>query len=147
MPEVAAAVADALRTAGFTVDLQVGLYSDMEADYLDGRYDAVLMSRSYGQDTADPLSYLASDFGCAGGYDLSQFCDPAVDAELAAGSQLTDVAARNQVALAVERTVLGSDAVVPVVHDRTRFGVADRVSGLAADPWERSIITVDTAVS
>jgi peptide/nickel transport system substrate-binding protein len=147
MPEVAAAVADALRTAGFTVDLQVGLYSDMEADYLDGRYDAVLMSRSYGQDTADPLSYLASDFGCSGGYDLSRYCDPAVDAELAAGAQLSDLDARHQVALAVERTVLGADAVVPLVHDRTRFGVSDRVTGLAEDPWERSIITADTALS
>ncbi|SDP32390.1 peptide/nickel transport system substrate-binding protein [Klenkia soli] len=146
LPEVAAAVADALRTAGFDVDLRVGLYTDMEADYLAGTYDAVLMSRSYGQDTADPLSYLSSDFGCAGGYDLSRYCDPAVDAQLAAGSPLADVDARNQVALAVERTVLGADAVVPVVHDRTRFGVSQRVAGLAADPWERSIITADTSV-
>ncbi|SCX54297.1 peptide/nickel transport system substrate-binding protein [Klenkia marina] len=146
LPEVATAIADALRTIGFDVDLRVGLYRDMEADYLAGTYDAVLMSRSYGQDTADPLSYLSSDFGCAGGYDLSRYCDPAVDAELATGSRLTDVAARNQVALAVERTVLGAVAAVPVVHDRTRFGVADRVTGLAADPWERAIITVDTSV-
>ena len=56
------------------------------------------MSRSYGQDTADPLSYLASD------------------------------------------------VVVPLVHDRTRFAVREQVSGLADDPWERVIITRDTAV-
>ena len=146
MPEVATALADALRTAGFEVELVVRLYTELEEDLLAGTYDAVLMSRSYGQDTADPLSYLSSDVGCAGGYNLSLYCDPAVDAELAAGSQLTDVTARATVALDVERTVLGSAAVVPVVHDRTRFGVAAGITGLASDPWERSIITVETAL-
>jgi peptide/nickel transport system substrate-binding protein len=146
MPEIAAAVADALRRAGFQVDLVVRLYTELEEQLLAGEFDAVLMSRSYGQDTADPLSYLAADFGCDGGYNLSLFCDPEVDAQLVAASQLSDVDARQAAALRVENRVLASDVVVPLVHERTRFGVSKEVSGLADDPWERAIITRDTAL-
>jgi peptide/nickel transport system substrate-binding protein len=146
MPEIAAAAADALRRAGFQVDLVVRLYTELEEQLLAGEFDAVLMSRSYGQDTADPLSYLTSDFSCNGGYNLSRFCDPEVDAQLAAGSQLPDVDARQAVALRVENRVLASDVVVPLVHERTRFGINEQVSGLADDPWERAIITRDTAL-
>jgi peptide/nickel transport system substrate-binding protein len=146
MPEIAGAVADALRRAGFRVDLVVRLYTDLEKQLLAGDFDAVLMSRSYGQDTADPLSYLTSDFSCDGGYNLSRFCDPEVDAQLAAASQLPDVDARQAVALRVEEQVLASDVVVPLAHDRTRFGADEQVSGLADDPWERAIITRDTAL-
>ncbi len=146
MPEIAAAAADALRQAGFQVELVVRLYTELEEQLLAGEFDAVLMSRSYGQDTADPLSYLASDFGCDGGYNLSRFCDPEVDAQLAAASQSSDVDARQAVALRVENRVLASDVVVPLVHERTRLGVSEGVSGLADDPWERAIITRGTAL-
>ena len=147
MPEIGSAVADALRRAGFEVELVVRLYTELEEDLLAGVFDAVLMNRSYGQDTADPISYLTADFGCDGGYNLSQFCDPEVDAQLTAGAQLADVDARAAVAVQVEHRVLSSDAVVPLVHDRTRFGVSDRISGVATDPWERAIITRDTTLS
>ena len=146
LPEIGSAVADALRRAGFEVDLVVRLYTELEEDLLAGEFDAVVMNRSYGQDTADPLSYLTADVSCAGGYNLSRFCDAEVDARLAAGSQLADLDARTEVALQVEHRVLSSDAVVPLGHDRTRFGVSDRVGGMAADPWERAIITRDTTV-
>ena len=146
MPEIAGAAADALRRAGFRVELVVRLYTELEEQLLAGEFDAVLMSRSYGQDTADPLSYLTSDFSCDGGYNLSRFCDPEVDAQLAAASQLLDVDARQAVALRVENRVLASDVVVPLVHERTRFGVGEQVSGLADDPWERAIVTRDTAL-
>ncbi len=146
MPEIAAAAADALRRAGFQVELVVRLYTELEEEMLAGEFDAVLMSRSYGQDTADPLSYLAADFSCDGGYNLSLFCDPEVDAQLVAASQLSDVDARQAAALRVENRVLASDVVIPIVHERTRFGVHEQVSGLADDPWERAIITRDTAL-
>lgn len=146
MPEIGSAVADALRRPGFEVDVVVRLYTELEADLLAGEFDAVVMSRSYGQDTADPLSYLAADFSCAGGYNLSRFCDAEVDAQLDAGSQLADVERRTEAAVQIEHRVLSSDAVVPLVHERARFGVSDRVSGLATDPWERAIITRNTTL-
>ena len=85
LPEVAAADADALRRAGFTVDLTVVDSAALEAQLGTGAYDAVIISRSQQLDTGDPVSYLAADFGCSGSYNWARFCDPATDAVLAAG--------------------------------------------------------------
>lgn len=146
MSEIATALADALRKSGFQVKVVVQEYNQLESAFLDGTYDAVIMSRSYGQDTADPVSYLQTDFGCAGTYNISRFCDKAVDAELAKAAALTDVSRRDTAALAVEGTLLSDVSVVPLVHDRTQFGVKPRLSGLAEDPWERAVITAKTTL-
>lgn len=145
LPEMATAVADALRAVGFEVEVVARPYDEMEADYLDGTYDLVIMSRSYGQDTADPVGYLQADFGCAGSYNLSRSCDPALDAELAAAQRMADPDGRAAAAVAVERRVLDDVWAVPLVHDATQFGV-EGVTGVAADPFERAVVTVDTEV-
>ncbi|MBT0771696.1 hypothetical protein KIH74_22340 [Kineosporia sp. J2-2] len=146
MAEIAAVVADRWRKAGFTMKTVVREYNQMEKDFLDGTYDAVIMSRSYGQDTADPISYLQSDFGCDGGYNISRYCDEDLDSELADAARQAGVDARNQAAVAAEHEVLSAVAVIPLVHDRTQFGLADGVSGLARDPWERAVVTAETTL-
>lgn len=147
LPEIATADADALRRAGFTVDVTVLASSALEAQLGTGAYDAVLLSRSQQLDTGDPVSYLASDVGCAGGYNWARYCDPATDAILAAGGATTDVTARQQAALQAEARVLGADAVVPQVTERARVGVAGGVTGVAEDPAEVSLITAATTRS
>ncbi|WP_285620415.1 ABC transporter substrate-binding protein [Kineosporia sp. NBRC 101677] len=144
LAEIATVVADQWRKAGFDVKTVVQEYNQMESDYLKGTYDAVIMSRSYGQDTADPISYLQADFGCEGGYNLSRYCDQDLDQDLAEAAGQADVETRNQAAVAAEHTVLSQVAVIPLIHDRTQFGVADGLTGLAADPWERAVITAAT---
>ncbi|MCD5354116.1 ABC transporter substrate-binding protein [Kineosporia mesophila] len=147
LAEIATVVADQWRKAGFDVKTVVQEYNQMESDYLAGTYDAVIMSRSYGQDTADPISYLQADFSCDGGYNISRFCDKTLDADLAKAATQTDVNARNQAAVAAEHVVLSDVAVIPLIHDRTQFGLADGVLGLAGDPWERAVITAKTTIS
>ncbi|MEJ2867692.1 ABC transporter substrate-binding protein [Actinomycetospora sp. OC33-EN08] len=147
LPEVATADADALRRAGFTVDVTVLDSSALEAQLGTGAYDAVVLSRSQQLDTGDPVSYLASDFGCAGGYNWARYCDPATDAVLAQGGATTDLAARRQAALDAEARVLSADAVVPQVTERARIGVAGGVTGVAEDPNEQTLITATTARS
>ncbi|GAB6903183.1 ABC transporter substrate-binding protein [Kineosporia succinea] len=147
LAEIATVVADEWRKAGFDVKTVVQEYNQMEGDYLKGTYDAVIMSRSYGQDTADPISYLQADFGCDGGYNISRYCDTTLDTDLAEAATQTDVSTRNQAAVAAEHTVLSDVAVIPLIHDRTQFGLADGVTGLAGDPWERAVITAETTIS
>ncbi|MDL5156013.1 ABC transporter substrate-binding protein [Actinomycetospora termitidis] len=147
LPEVATADADALRRAGFTVDVTVLDSSALEAQLGTGAYDAVIISRSQQLDTGDPVSYLASDFGCAGSYNWARYCDPATDALLAQGGAMTDVNARRQAALQAEARVLAADAVVPQVTERARIGVAGGVTGVAEDPNEQALITATTARS
>jgi len=145
LPEMATAIADALRAEGFTVQVVVRPYDEMEGDYLSGAYDLVIMSRSYGQDTADPISYLQADFSCDGTYNISRSCDAGLDAELAAAQQLTGPDERAAAAVAAEALVLDDVLLVPLVHDKTQFGV-EGVEGLAEDPFERAVVTVHTTV-
>lgn len=145
LPEVAAAAADALRTAGFVVEVVVQEYSTIEPQLLDGTYDIVLATRSYQIDTGDPVGYLASDFTCDGSYNLSRHCDPSVDAAVAAAAARVDPVARREAALRIESSLLAGDVVLPVVHERTRIGVAPGVVGVAGDPFERALLTAATS--
>ncbi|PVZ13287.1 ABC transporter substrate-binding protein [Actinomycetospora cinnamomea] len=144
LPEIAAADADALRRAGFTVDVTVLESSAFEAQLGTGTFDAVIVSRSQQLDTGDPIGYLTSDFSCAGGYNWAGYCDPATDAVLATAAQTSDVEARRRAALEVEARVLAADAVVPHVTERARIGVGAGVTGVAEDPNEQVLVTQET---
>lgn len=144
LPEVATAAAERLRAAGFTVTETVREYSELEPDLLAGAFDAVVAARSYLLDTGDPAGFLASDVTCAGGYNLSRLCDPAVDAAVAAAQEPVDVAARREAALAAEAAVLRTDALLPLVHERARIGVANGVTGVVEDPYERLLVDAGT---
>ncbi|MFC5064751.1 ABC transporter substrate-binding protein [Actinomycetospora atypica] len=147
LPEIASADADALRRAGFTVEVTVLDTSALEPRLGTGAFDAVVVSRSQQLNTSDPVSYLASDFGCTGGYNWSRYCDPATDAILAQGATSSDLGARRQAALAAEARVLSADAVVPQIAERARLGVGAGVTGVAQDPTELTLITATTARS
>ncbi|GAB3257929.1 ABC transporter substrate-binding protein [Kineosporia babensis] len=147
LTEIATVVADRWRKAGFDVKTVIQEYNQMESDYLEGTYDAVIMSRSYGQDTADPISYLQADFGCQGGYNISRYCDEDLDTALAQAAEESDVDARNQAAVTAEHELLSQVAVIPLIHDRTQFGIADGLTDLAGDPWERAVVTAQTTFS
>ncbi len=146
LPETASVVAEMLRAAGFRVeDVVVQEYSTMESDLLDGAYDVVIGTRSYGLDTGDPISYLRTDWTCAGSYNLSQLCDPAIDSAVAEAGR-ADPRQRKQEAMRVAERVLGTDAVIPLAHERTRIGLQPDVRGVAEDSFDRRLVTEETAV-
>jgi peptide/nickel transport system substrate-binding protein len=146
LPEVADALAAALRGRGVTVEQDVRAYAALEPDLLAGAFDIVVASRSYLVDTGEPTSYLESDYTCDGSYNLARLCDPAVDGAVRALAGIEDVATRRQAALRAEHAVLATGGVVPVVHERARLGLAPAVTGVAEDPYERLLVTGDTAV-
>ncbi|WP_433796304.1 ABC transporter substrate-binding protein [Actinoplanes sp. CA-252034] len=146
LPEVASAVAAAWRTRGFEVETVVREYTVLEPDLLAGRFDAVLGTRSYLLDAADPIGYLRSDFSCEGGYNLARLCDPAVDSRLDAADALTDIAARQSAALQIEADLTGRAITIPIGHERARIGAAAGVGGLAGDPYERTLVTAATTL-
>ncbi|MEU1350442.1 ABC transporter substrate-binding protein [Streptomyces sp. NPDC005795] len=147
LPEVATVVQQQLTRRGFTVKQVVRDYAQLEADALAGKYDAFIQARNTLLDTADPVSYLASDFTCDGSFNISQLCDRRVDAAVnkAAGATTTDT--RHAAAAAAEAGVLSTDALVPLLHERFVQGYDDsRVQGVSLDPLERTLITADTHV-
>ncbi|WP_217239178.1 ABC transporter substrate-binding protein [Streptomyces sp. AC555_RSS877] len=144
LPEVAQVLKQQLEKAGFTVTLEVREYSRLESDALDGRFDAFVLARNTLVDTGDPLAVLAGDYTCDGGYNIAQLCDRAVDRAVAQAEGVADTARRQSAAMAAEAAVLGTDAVVPLVHQRIITGVADSVGGVLLDPYERTLVGTGT---
>ncbi|MFC8802236.1 ABC transporter substrate-binding protein [Streptomyces violaceoruber] len=144
LPEVAQVVKQQLEKAGFKVKLTVREYSRLEGDALDGKFDAFVLARNTLLDTGDPVAVLASDYTCDGGFNIAQLCDKGVDRAVADAEKIADTAKRQDAATAAEARLLGSDAVVPLVHQRIITGVADSVQGVILDPYERTLVGTGT---
>ncbi|MFJ9620956.1 ABC transporter substrate-binding protein [Streptomyces sp. NPDC101181] len=147
LPEAATVVQQQLEKRGFTVKQVVRDYAQMEADALAGKYDAFIQARNTLLDTADPVSYLTSDFTCDGSFNITQLCAKPVDTAVAQAASLAGTDARHRAEMTAEAAILGSDALVPLVHERFVQGYDEaRVRGVALDPMERTLITADTRV-
>ncbi|MGI5428807.1 ABC transporter substrate-binding protein [Streptomyces sp. CA-179760] len=146
LPEVAAALQQQLRKAGFKVKLDVREYANIESDALAGEFDAFILSRATVLDSGDPAAYLYSDFASDGSFNIAQLADPAVDKALkkAGGTRTGDP--RRAAVIAAEAAVLRTDAAVPMLHERVIQGDAAGVTGAAHDPRERELVTADTHV-
>ncbi|MFE6526346.1 ABC transporter substrate-binding protein [Streptomyces sp. NPDC057794] len=146
LPEVAAALQQQLQKAGFKVKLDVREYAHIESDALAGRFDAFILSRATVLDSGDPAAYLYSDFASDGSFNISQLADPAVDKALRKAGQTPTGDARREAVIAAEAAVIGTDAAVPMLHERVIQGDAAGVTGAAHDPRERELVTADTYV-
>ena len=147
LPEVAVLVEQQLEEAGFIVEQDVREYANFEPAALNGEFDAMIVSRSTRLETGDPVSYLTSDFTCGGtGFTFAQVCDPEVDkliqeAAIASGDE------RQEAVMAVEAALLQADRIAPMLHERVILGEVAGVTGTVRDPFERRLITNETAVS
>ncbi|MEU1306756.1 ABC transporter substrate-binding protein [Streptomyces shenzhenensis] len=144
LPEVAQVLKQQLERAGFRVRLVVREYARLESDALAGKFDALVLARNSLVDTGDPVAVLASDYSCDGGYNLAQLCDKDVDRAVAEAEATADPARRQDAALAAEAEILGTDAVVPLVHQRVITGVGTSVKGVLLDPYERTLVGTGT---
>ncbi|MFF6809877.1 ABC transporter substrate-binding protein [Streptomyces sp. NPDC012403] len=144
LPEVAQVVKQQLEKAGFEVKLEIREYSRLEGDALDGKFDAFVLARNTLLDTGDPVAVLASDYTCDGDYNIAQLCDKDVDRAVAEAERTADPGNRQDAAMAAEAAVLGSDAVVPLVHQRIITGVGTSVRGVLLDPYERTLVGTGT---
>lgn len=144
LPEVAQVLKQQLEKAGFDVTLEVREYSRLESDALAGKFDAFVLARNTLVDTGDPVSVLASDYTCGGGYNLAQLCDKDVDRAVAKAEDADGTAERQDAAMAAEAEILGTDTVVPLVHQRIITGVGTSVRGALLDPYERTLVGLGT---
>ena len=140
LPEAAQVLKQQLEKTGFKVELEVREYSRIESDALAGKFDAFVVARNTLVDTGDPVAVLASDYTCDGGYNLALLCDKDVDRAVAKAEGTADTSARQSAAMAAEAEILGTDAVVPLVHQRVVSGVSASVEGVLLDPYERTLV-------
>ncbi|GAB2727924.1 ABC transporter substrate-binding protein [Streptomyces bullii] len=144
LPEAATVLQQQLEKAGFTVKQDVREYTQMEADLLAGRYDALVFSRVTLLDTGDAVDYLASDFTSNGVYNIPGLKDPAVDKAIRAAAEESRTEQRQAKVMKAEAEILRTDAVVPLVHEKVVQGIATDVEGVLLDPRERSLVDVGT---
>lgn len=146
LPEVAALVKQQLEAVGFVVELDIREYGQIENDALAGKFDIFILSRGTVLDSGDPIAYMLSDFGCAGSFNLGQFCNAEVDKALNFADQQPLGAERNKAIIAAEAEILSRYAAIPLLHERVIQGETSRVSSVERDPRERRLITVSTEV-
>lgn len=144
LPEVAVLLEQQLAKAGFTVKQEVRQYAHIEADMLAGQFDAFILSRATMLDSGDPVAYMYSDFACEGSFNISQLCNPQVDAALEKAADLPQGPERRQAIIAAEAAILATDAAVPMLHERVIQGELPQVEGAERDPRERMIVTEHT---
>lgn len=140
LPEIAVQLEQQLEAAGFVVTQDVRDYVNIEDDMLAGAFDAFIMSRNTLLDTGDPLSFMAADFTCEGGFNSAQLCDAEVDRLVAAGMELPVGDERQQATMDAEAAILQYTGVVPLAHDRVVQGEAGTWTDLVRDPLERRLI-------
>lgn len=143
-PEIAVAIEAQLEAAGFVVTQDVREYAHMEAEMLNGAFDAVIISRNTMLDTGDPMSALQQDFSCNAGNNVSQLCDAETDRLFQAGQQFLPGPERQRATMAAEAAVLRLDATIPLVHERVIQGELGTVTKFERDPLERRLITEHT---
>jgi peptide/nickel transport system substrate-binding protein len=144
LPEIAQVLQQDLEKAGFKVKLVVRSDSQVESDMLAGKYDAAVTSRNMMLDTGDPVSVLASDFTCHGTYNLSLLCDKNVDRLVAAAQAESDTTRRQDAAMKAEAAILGTDAVIPLVHVKAVLGIGKSVEGALFSWDERQYVGTGT---
>lgn len=144
LPEVAQVLQQQLQDAGFTVELDIREYANIEAEALDGAFDAFLLSRATVLDSGDPVAYMYSDFASVGSFNLSQFSDAGVDAALDTAAATVPGDERRAAVLAAETAILNADAAIPLLHERVIQGDAATVEGSRKDPRERELVGPET---
>ncbi|MGW0841746.1 ABC transporter substrate-binding protein [Streptomyces sp. NPDC002787] len=144
LPEAATVLQQQLEKAGFTVKQDVREYTQMEADLLAGKYDALVFSRVTLLDTGDAVGYLASDYTGDGVYNIAGLKDAKVDEAIKSAAEEGDTAERQKKIMRAEAEILRTDAVIPLVHEKVVQGIADNVEGVLLDPRERSLVDVAT---
>ena len=143
LPEAASVLAEQLREKGFTVEVVVQDYDSLEAALLEGKYDAVLASRNYQTGTADPVSYLNSDFTCEGSYNLSLYCNAKVDKEIAAAADISDATKRYSTAAEIAAQIVADNVVIPIAHEYSIIAHSG-LENIEFDTFERKLITNNT---
>lgn len=118
LKDLAAVIQEQLAAIGIGVTIRQADYPAIEPDLLSGNFDMALLSRGHLGDIADPIGFLTADYTCGGGYNISHYCDPEIEAALKTAS----AAGNDEERFAIYRQIaekLQKDAVdVFIIHEQ-----------------------------
>lgn len=141
--DLAAVIQANLAEIGVTVTVRITDYAAIEPALLDGTYDLALLSRNHLTDIADPIGFLEADYTCEGGYNISQFCDPAVDGLIASANGMTEPEDRHDVYAQVAELLQDQAITAFLVHEQTTAAYRSEVQNFVDDPLARYAVTAD----
>jgi peptide/nickel transport system substrate-binding protein len=147
LKDLAAVIQDQLKKIGIQVDIRLANYAALEPDMLSGKHDMTLLSRSHLTDVADPAGFLAADYTCAGGYNISHYCDAAIDAAIKQAGSLEDAAQRHE-AYAKVAEKLQADAVnVFIVHEQQSDAISRAVKNYRIHPLSHYVLVPNLSLN
>lgn len=149
-PELAATanvIKDNLEQGGFSITLDVVDYNTVfEPKVMAKEHDLVLLSRSFYTDMPDASSFLASDFGCEGSYNLNAFCEKAFDAIWQSAASVEKPEERTAIFVKAAQYLIDHKVGLPVYNDTSRRVFSARVQDAIHDPLDQRLVTHSTAL-
>lgn len=150
-PELAATanvIKDNLEQGGFSITLDVVDYNTVfEPKVMAKEHDLVLLSRSFYTDMPDASSFLASDFGCEGSYNLNAFCEKDFDAIWQSAATAEKSEERTAIFTKAAQYLINHKVGLPVYNDTSRRVFSARVKDAVHDPLDQRLVTYTTALN
>ena len=136
-----------LEQGGFAITLDVVDYNTVfEPKVLAKEHDLVLLSRSFYTDMPDASSFLASDFGCEGSYNLNAFCEKDFDALWQSAASVENTEDRTAIFVKAAQYLIDNKVGLPVYNDTSRRIFSVRVKDAIHDPLDQRLITHTTSL-
>ncbi len=147
LPDLATVVQGQLQQIGIKVDIRTANYAGIEPDLNSGNFDMFVLSRNHLSDVADPIGFLTADYTCKGGYNLSGFCDPAVDAALDKARNTANPDKRNALYAKVAKQLQDEAVTTFLVHVQQSDAVSDKVVNYQIHPYSHYVLVRELALA
>lgn len=147
LKDVAAVIQQQLKQVGIEAEVIVTDWSGAEPHLFDATYDMFLMSRGHQLDVADPVGFLQADYTCEGGFNVTHFCDPEVDALLEKATGLADELERHDIYRNVSRMLQEEAVNVFIVHEQSSDAVSTEVQNYRIHPLNHYYLTRELSLT
>ena len=147
LPDLAAVIQSQLGQIGVKVEIRASNYGGIEPDLMSGNFDMFVLSRNHLTDVADPIAFLTADYTCDGGFNVSNFCDPSVDAAVEEARGTADPAARNALYAKVAAQLQDEAVTAFLVHVQHIEAVSEKVQSYRIHPLGHYVLVPELALS
>ncbi len=130
-----------LAEIGVKVKIRTSNYSALEADLLSGNHNLAMMSRGYLTDVPEPIGFFTADYSCNGSYNISQHCNPDIDAKITAAAAEVDAGARYAAYSDLAQYLYDQAVTIFIINETLIDGVSDKVQGYKPHPLNYRVLT------
>jgi peptide/nickel transport system substrate-binding protein len=146
LKDVAAVVQNQLGEIGIEVDIRLAEYNAIEPAMLAGNFDMAFMSRGYLTDGGEPGGFLNADYGCSGSFNMSHFCDPAIDAKIKESAETADAAKRHAIYRDIASQLQSRSVTVFLINETTFDAMSSKVRNYRPHPLNYYLLTPELTV-